>query len=58
MPVKPPVYDPPFNVLRSSHVALGGADLAASRAVYVDCLGLIVTQETKDRLYLRGLADS
>jgi catechol 2,3-dioxygenase len=54
MPLKPPVYDPPFNVLRSSHVALGVADLAASRAFYVDCLGLIVTEESKDRLYLRG----
>jgi catechol 2,3-dioxygenase len=54
MPVKPPVYDPPFNILRSSHVALGVADLAASRAFYVDTLGLIVTEETKDRLYLRG----
>ena len=54
MPVKPPVFEPPFNIVRSSHVALGVADLAASRAFYVDCLGLIVTAETKDRLYLRG----
>jgi catechol 2,3-dioxygenase-like lactoylglutathione lyase family enzyme len=54
MPVKPPVYDPPFNILRCSHVIYGVTDLAASRAFYVDTLGLIVTEETKDRLYLRG----
>jgi catechol 2,3-dioxygenase len=54
MPVKPPVFNPPFNILRSSHVSLGVADLAASKAFYVDCFGLLVAEETKDTLYLRG----
>ncbi|HEU4427993.1 MAG TPA: VOC family protein, partial [Myxococcota bacterium] len=57
MAVKPPVYNPPFNVLRVSHLELGVTDLAASRAFYVDCLGLLVTDETKDALYLRGIEE-
>jgi len=57
MTVKPPVYHPPFNVLRVSHVELGVTDLAASRAFYVDCLGLLVTDESKDALYLRGIEE-
>jgi hypothetical protein len=28
MPVRQPVFDPPFNVVRSSHVELGVRDLA------------------------------
>jgi hypothetical protein len=50
MPVKPPVFDPPFNILRSSHVARGGADHAAARPFYVDLRGRIVTGEAKERL--------
>ena len=54
MPVHTPVFDPPFNVVRSSHVELGVRDLVRSRAFYVDCLGLLVSDETDDALYLRG----
>ena len=50
MPVHQPVFDPPFNVVRSSHVELGVRDLARSRAFYVDCLGLLVSDETDDAL--------
>src|SRR5580658_3107857 len=57
MPVHKPVFDPPFNVVRSSHVELGVRDLARSRAFYVDCLGLVVSDETKDALYLRGVEE-
>ena len=57
MPVHQPVFDPPFNVVRASHVELGVRDLARSRAFYVDCLGLLVSDETDDALYLRGLEE-
>jgi catechol 2,3-dioxygenase len=57
MPIREPVFDPPFNVVRSSHVELGVRDLGRSRAFYVDCLGLLVSDETDDALYLRGLEE-
>src|SRR6266849_8464680 len=57
MPVHKPVFDPPFNVVRASHVELGVRDLVRSRAFYVDCLGLLVSDETDDALYLRGVEE-
>lgn len=57
MPIRKPVLDPPFAIVRASHVALAVRDLARARAFYVDCLGLIVSDETPDALYLRGLEE-
>jgi catechol 2,3-dioxygenase len=57
MPIRPPVLDPPFNIVRASHVELGVRDLARARAFYVDCLGLLATDETADALYLRGVEE-
>jgi catechol 2,3-dioxygenase len=57
MPVRKPVFDPPFNIVRASHVDLGVRDLAATRAFYVDCLGYLVTQETNNALYLRAVEE-
>jgi catechol 2,3-dioxygenase len=57
MPIRDPVFDPPFNIVRASHVELGVRDLARSRAFYVDCLGLLVSDETADALYLRGVEE-
>jgi catechol 2,3-dioxygenase len=57
MPVRKPVLDPPFNVVRASHVELGVRDLARSRAFYVDCLGLLPSSEAKDTLFLRGVEE-
>ena len=57
MPIRPPVLDPPFNIVRASHVELGVADLARARAFYVDCLGLLATDATADALYLRGVEE-
>jgi catechol 2,3-dioxygenase len=57
MPIHEPVFDPPFNVVRASHVELGVCDLGRSRAFYVDCLGLLVSDETDDALYLRGVEE-
>ena len=57
MPVRAPVLDPPFNIVRASHVELGVRDLARARAFYVDCLGLLATDETAEALYLRGVEE-
>jgi catechol 2,3-dioxygenase len=57
MPVRPPVFDPPFRIVRASHVELGVRDLGRGRAFYVDCLGLLATVETADALYLRGVEE-
>ncbi|HEX4033575.1 MAG TPA: 3,4-dihydroxyphenylacetate 2,3-dioxygenase [Solirubrobacteraceae bacterium] len=48
------VARPPYDIMRAAHAELHVRDLAASRAFYVDHLGLIVTTETREALYLRG----
>ena len=57
MPVPAPVLYPPFNIVRLSHVEYGVTDLAASRAFYVDTLGLQVTHEDGDSIYLRAMEE-
>ena len=57
MPVPTPNLYPDFNVVRLSHVDLVVTDLAASRAFYADTLGLQVTGEDEDRLYLRAMEE-
>jgi catechol 2,3-dioxygenase len=57
MPVPTPNLYPPFNIVRLSHVEFKVKDLAASRAFYVDILGLQVTDETPDTIYLRALEE-
>src|SRR3954467_10258958 len=58
MTIPKPVYNPPFNVTRASHSVLTVKDLAVSRNFYVDLLGFIVSDEDKDTLYLRGVAEA
>lgn len=58
MPLPQHVYKPGFDITRISHVALQVKDLAASRAFYVDTLGFVVTDETKDTVWLRGLEEA
>ncbi len=57
MPVPAPVLYPPFNIVRLSHVEYRVTDLAASRAFYVDTLGLQVTHEDADSIYLRAMEE-
>src|SRR3954469_8190556 len=57
MPVRPPVFSPPFNVVRASHVELAVRDLARSRAFYVDCLGYLVSAQEPGALYLRAVEE-
>ncbi len=57
MPVHHPAGNPPFNIVRLSHIEFGVSDLAVSRRFYVDTLGLIETEQVGDSLYLRGLEE-
>jgi catechol 2,3-dioxygenase len=57
MPVPKHIFDPPFNIVRISHVALSVTDLARSRAFYADTLGLHVEDADADTLYLRGVEE-
>ena len=57
MAIPPATLHPPFNIVRLSHVELGVKDLAASRAFYVDTLGLLVTEESADHIALRALEE-
>ena len=57
MPAPTAVFNPPFNIVRSSHVTLGVTDLARSRAFYEGALGLHVEDATKDAIYLRALEE-
>ena len=58
MSIPKPNYNPPFNITRASHAVLHVKDLAKSRAFYVDLIGLIVSDEDKDAIYLRGVAEA
>jgi len=57
MPIPEPNLYPPFNIVRLSHVELGVTDLAASRAFYVDTLGLQVTDEDAGAIHLRAMEE-
>lgn len=57
MPIPAPNLYPPFNIVRLSHVEYMVTDLTASRAFYVDTLGLQVTQEDDQRIYLRAMEE-
>jgi catechol 2,3-dioxygenase len=47
----------PFHILRAAHAELWVTDLIRSRAFYVDVLGFVVTEETPDQIYLRGVEE-
>lgn len=57
MPIPDPNLYPPFNIVRLSHVDFDVKDLAASRAFYVDTLGLQVTDEDDSAIYLRAMEE-
>ncbi len=57
MPIPASVLYPPFHVVRLNHVQLTVTDLARSRAFWADTVGLQVTGETPDRLYLRAMEE-
>src|SRR5262249_42467641 len=51
-------YDVPFDITRSSHVVLTVKDLEASRLFYTEVIGLVVTEQERDTLYLRGVEEA
>src|SRR5262245_27138071 len=57
MPIASPVLHPPFNIVRALYVDLGVTDVARSRSFWVDALGYVVTADTGDALFLRGLEE-
>jgi catechol 2,3-dioxygenase len=52
-----PTLPPPFNVTRAGHVVLTARDLQATREFYCDVLGFIISDQTADSLYLRGIEE-
>lgn len=52
-----PVFDPPFNITRAGHMVLTSRDLARARDFYTNVIGLVVSGEDRDTLYLRGLEE-
>lgn len=57
MPIPAPNLNPPFNIVRLSHVEFGVTDLAASRTFYTDILGLQITDEDTETVYLRAMEE-
>ena len=51
-------FSPAFNVTRASHIVLSVADLDLSREFYTEVIGLQVTAEESDVIYLRGMEES
>jgi catechol 2,3-dioxygenase len=51
-------FPPPFHITRASHAVVTVSDLARSRAFYVDGIGLVVSDETSDAIYLRGVEEA
>jgi catechol 2,3-dioxygenase len=47
----------PFQVTRASHLTFTVGDLARSRDFYTEVIGLAVTDEDSDTIYLRGLEE-
>lgn len=57
MPIPAANLNPPFNIVRLSHTELRVKDLAWSRRFYVDTLGLQVTHEDSESIYLRAMEE-
>src|SRR5207302_8248436 len=54
MPVPQHIFEPPFNIIRSSHAVLDVVDLNASREFYEATVGLHVEDRDDKAVYLRG----
>jgi catechol 2,3-dioxygenase len=50
-------FTPPFNITRASHLVLTARDLAASRDFYTEVIGLVVSDEDVNTIYLRGVEE-
>src|SRR5690606_10053679 len=52
-----PMHTAPFDIIRAAYAALLATDLERSRRFYVDILGLVVTHEDDDAIYLRAFEE-
>ena len=50
-------FNPPFNITRASHLVFTVRDLAQSRDFYTEVMGLIVSDEDANTLWLRGVEE-
>jgi catechol 2,3-dioxygenase len=57
MPIPQTNFAPPVNITRASHLVFTVRDIEASRAFYTEVLGLIVSDEDRDTLWLRGVEE-
>lgn len=57
MTIPRPNFNPPFNITRASHLVHTVRDLARSRDFYTEVVGLVVSDEDKDTLWLRGVEE-
>lgn len=58
MPVPHDVVDPPFNIMRCSHVVLDVTDLGINRAFYQEVIGLHFEDVDDSAVYFRGSDES
>src|SRR6266576_1443265 len=50
-------FNPPFNITRASHLVFTVRDLTKSREFYTEVMGLIVSDENANTLWLRGVEE-
>ncbi len=50
-------FNPPFNITRASHLIFTARDLARSREFYTEVMGLIVSDEDANTIWLRGVEE-
>ena len=50
-------FNPPFNITRASHLIFTARDLAKSRDFYTEVIGLVVSDENRDTIWLRGVEE-
>ncbi len=53
----PTNYNPPFNITRASHLVFTARDLKVSKAFYTEVVGLVVSDESDDTLWLHGVEE-
>jgi catechol 2,3-dioxygenase len=58
MSLPPTAFPPPFQITRASQAVITVNDLAKSRAFYADGIGLVVSDETRHAIYLRGVEEA
>ena len=57
MPIPNSVLDPPFNIVRFSHLECDVVSLEEAKELYVDVVGLSVASEAADRICMRGMEE-